>query len=182
MTDKKPKRGGRKTSSKRKHLAREKSISRKPWLSLNPTEKATRIRSLEALRIMREGKSLAYAARYAGSDPRTIKANLKGFIFKRHGRYKPRKQDSIQRGLNIMEKGSTKTVILNSSAKSSLVGSYYNDVKRALTFGNIDLEKWEHVRITDIDNVDHFLETDIEMLKEIKLRQEDSDFNEGIYA
>lgn len=167
-------------SSKR---AQPRAMSRKPWAKLDSITKATRIRSLEAFRTLREGKSLAYSARYSGVDVRTVKAHLKGFIYKHHGRYKARSKDTIQRGLNIFERGKVRNIIVGDSDTASQIGLYYNDVKRVLTFGNPNqLKKWRTVIIKDINGKVHRLETNVNRLIEIKLRQENLDMNEGIYA
>ena len=158
-------------------------MSLRSWTELNSITKANRIRALEARRTLLEGKSLTYSARYCGLDVRTVQAHLKYFIYKHHGRYKARKRDTIQRGLNIFSHGKVRNIIVGDSDTASQVGLYYNDVKRVLTFGNPDqLKRWKDVVVTDIAGRTHRLETDINRLVEIKLRQENLDINEGIYA
>ena len=163
--------------------ARPMAMSHRLWVQLDSITKASRIRALETLRALREGKSLTYSAKYSGLDVRTAKAHLKGFIFKRHGRYKARKgKDTIQRGLNIFSRAKVRSIIVGDSDTASQIGLYFNDVKRVLTSGNQDpLKKWKKVIIKDIYGREYRLETNVNNLIEIKLRQENLDINEGIY-
>ena len=58
----------------------------KSWLRLSPKEKVERIRSLEVLRLMKEGKSLTSSSKSVGISTEIAKTNLGGFIYKRKRR------------------------------------------------------------------------------------------------
>jgi hypothetical protein len=81
--------------------------SKKLWGSLNPKEKELRVRALEVIRLMRAGSYLTIASKQVGIAPRVTKAQLRGYIYKKRGRWKAKARDRISRGLVIYERGRT---------------------------------------------------------------------------
>lgn len=157
-------------------------IHKKSWLSLSPSEKAVRMRALEALRLIRSGKSFTNAAKSTGISPKTARNQLRGTLFKRKRRWRARAQDRIERALVIYERGRLKTVILRDSETASLVGRYLNDAKKVLETGDRSLlKKYRKVTIKDSKGKKHKLETRIDKIKAIELAREEIEFSD-IYA
>lgn len=150
----------------------------KSWLKLSPEEKVERVRSLEVLRLMRDGKSLAASSKSIGIKPETVKRNLGRFIYKRKGRWHAKKtENNIQREMQIYEKGRVASIIVKNSVAASLIGRYMNDVKRGLYYGEWSaLGKYKRRIIADVKGKRHRLETRPEAIKEIELSMEDTEF------
>jgi len=162
--------------------ARLRATSHTPWRILDKVSKASRVRSLQVLRDLRGGQSLTRSSKYNNIDVRLAKRNLKPFIYKYRHRWKARKHDSIERGIKFYEKGRIITIIVYDE-DASKAGTYFNDTKRVLSpSGNPDLlKRWKATVITDVYGVEHQPETRLNMLKELKLKQEDFDYNENFY-
>lgn len=166
---------------KSKHVSRKQAISifRSMWMKLTETEREARVRSLEALRLMRDGRSLSSASRSIGLDLRTAKEHLGTYIYKRKRRWRPRKIDRIERGLTIYEYGQSRPVHIftRDSDSASVVGQYFNDVKKALVSGDESiLKKYKKVTIESSDGKRHRLETRLDRLRDIELGRENLDF------
>jgi hypothetical protein len=147
----------------------------RPWNKLNAIEKSSRVRGLEVLRIMQQGISFTQATKYAGTDARTAKAQLGGYIFKRKRRWHATtKYDTIERGMIVYEKGKIKSIV-------SCIGSYLNDVKLMLS-GKMPYDmfrrNYRYMTITDVDGKEHRLETRLEKLKDIELSREEVPFSD----
>jgi hypothetical protein len=79
--------------------------------------------------------------------------------------------------MQIYEHGRIVSVIIKDSKAASLIGGYMNDVKKALYSGDWKpLEKYKRGVITDIKGKKHRLETRPEMIKDIELSIEDTEF------
>ncbi len=150
----------------------------KSWLKLSPDEKVERIKSLEVLRLMKDGKSLTASSKSVGIRPETIKLNLHKFIYKRKRKWHAKKvENNIQRELQIYERGNVRSIIVRNSKDASLIGQYYNDVKHGLTTGDWKpLEKYKKRKIRDIKGKVHKLETNPSKIQDIELAKEEPEF------
>ena len=156
--------------------------SERSWGALSPKEKALRVRALEVIRLMRTGHYLTAASRQVGIDPRTAKAQLRGCIYKRRGRWKAKAKDKLDRGLVIYERGRQRAIVVNKSETATMIGQYLNDVKKVLETGNIEvLEGYRKAIIVDAEGKKHKLELRLEAIKEIELAKEEVEFAD-IYA
>lgn len=154
----------------------------KRWASLTPSEKATRVRALEALRLMKEGKSLSNASKSVGISPRTAKSQLGRVLFKRKRRWHARPKDRVERGLIIYDKGRIVQIVVSDSETASQVGQYLNDTKKVLVSGDESiLKRYKKVVIIDANGKKHKLETRLEKIKIIEFSREDVEFSD-IYA
>ncbi len=167
-----------KHSSALRGKARAKAYAR--WETLKPKEKELQVRSLEVLRSMRAGEAMTPASRRVGIDPRTLKAWLGNYIFKKGHRWKARKKDSIERGMTIYEHGKVEGITIGSSVPASLIGEYFNQVKLLLAGEPNKLDEYAKVVIVDVNGKKHYLETRIEQIKEIELSRE-QEFGGEIY-
>jgi hypothetical protein len=160
------------------------SVSGKHWDALKPAEKSARIRSLSVIGDMRSGKSFSSSVKHAGTTPKVAKANLKGYIYKRRGRWHARAIDSIERSMIIYTKGKIISLIIDNNIVASTIGRYLNDVKFVL-IGKLGydefIKRYKGMSIIDIDGKSHKLETRQNKLKDIELSREDIPFSD-VYA
>jgi hypothetical protein len=179
-------RAGAKSSRSRLHRTRTKlrySLANKRWDSSSPEQRSARVRSLEALRLLRGGKSLYASAKLLGISVKAVRQNLGKILYKRHRRWKARQTDRIERGLTIYEKGKLRNIIVNDSQVATLVGEHFNAVKKALISGDASpLEPYKKIIIRDNKRKKHRLETRLEKLKDIELGREDFELRGDIYA
>jgi hypothetical protein len=88
--------------------------------------------------------------------------------------------DTLEVGMHIYEKdiGVTSIVTTNSDDRS-LIGSYFNAVKKALEDNDESrLEQFRNITIIDSDGNGHEFETDLDTLHEIHEQQEEPEFFE----
>lgn len=112
-----------------------KDSSKMKWFRLKPKDRSIRILALKVLDLIREKISLTKASREVGLDIETVKQHIRSAIYKRKRRWKAKKFDKIQREMNIYERGKIKSIVVTNSKDASLIGKYYNDVKKALETG-----------------------------------------------
>jgi len=147
------------------------------WIKLKPKERHIRILSLKVLNEIRDRRSLTKVCKEFGIFPRTVRTHLGTSIYKKKGRWIAKKFDRIQRQLNIYERGRIKSIIVTNSKDASLIGKYYNDVKKALETGNESiLKKYKRRYIRDTKGKRHKLETRLEKIREIEEAKEDPEF------
>ena len=86
--------------------------------------------------------------------------------------------DRIEVGMHIYEKDiGVTTIVTTNSDDRSLIGSYFNAVKKALKNGDdSELERFQNIQIIDSDGIAHQFETDLDVLYEIQEQQEDPEF------
>ena len=158
-------------------MSKKTRIFKKHWDFLKLKEKETRVRALETLRQMRVGQSLTSASKLIGISPKTARLQLGAYIFKRKRRWHAKAKDTIERGLVIYERGRVTHIVTNNSESASLVGQYFNDVKKALTANDErPLKKYKKVAIKDSAGKKHKLETRLEKVKYIELGRENLEF------
>jgi hypothetical protein len=156
---------------------KSRDISKISWKNLKPRERTLRILSLKVLDLLRGGGTLTKASTEIGLDTITVKGHIGSAIFKRNRRYRARKSDTIQRGMNIYENGKIKSVIVTSSKTASLIGKYYNDVKKALETGNGKLlKKYKKKTFRDVKRKRHTLEARLDKILDIEEAKEDPEF------
>ena len=154
-----------------------KDFSQIGWKSLKPRERTIRNLSLKVLDLMRDKKSLTKASKEFGLERETVKQHISSAIFKRNSRWVAKKFDKIQRGMNIYTRGKIKPIVVPNSKHASLIGKYYNDVKKALETGDEKiLRKYKRRVIRDSKNRKHKLETRLEKIRDIEEAKEEPEF------
>jgi hypothetical protein len=158
-------------------IRKTKDFSKVKWTKLKPKDRFIRILSLKVLDLMREGVSLRKASKEVGIDIETVKQHIRSAIYKRRGRWRAKKIDKIQREMNIYERGRIKSIVVTNSKDASLIGKYYNDVKKALeTNDERILKKYKRRVIKDAKGKKHRLETRLEKILEIEEAKEEPEF------
>lgn len=118
-------------------------LSSKPISALTDKEFAERADSLKVLKIMRnEGLSLSKSiqkAKELGFNPteKSVFKNLGRTLYKSGGVWKARKTDKIQVRMGIYSNGKEEMILVTNSKDRSLIGQYFNDVKK-LNRGELD--------------------------------------------
>lgn len=150
----------------------------KGWLKLSPKEKLNRIKSLEVLRLMHDGKSLSASSKKVGLRAGIVKSDLGSYLYKRKRIWHAKKiENNIQREMMIYEKGKPVAIIVRNSKDASLIGQYFNDVKRFLETGDKTLlTKYKKRVIRDAKGKKHKLETRPEKIIQIEERKEEPEF------
>ena len=118
-------------------------LSLKPVSALTEKEFTERGESLKVLKIMRnEGltlsKSIEKAKEY-GYNPseKSVRKSLGNVLYKTGKGWKARKTDRIEVRMNIYSNGTEETITLTNSKDRTLIGKYFNDVKKLL-HGQLD--------------------------------------------
>lgn len=150
----------------------------KSWLKLSPKEKVERTRSLEVLRLVKDGKSLTASSKSVGISTETVKMNLGRFIYKHKRKWRAKKKENnIQREMQIYERGKINSIIVRNSKDASLIGRYYNDVKHGLMTGDWrPMQKYKKRKIRDVKGKVHRLETNPLKIQDIELAKEEPEF------
>ncbi|KKH15667.1 hypothetical protein [Methanosarcina mazei] len=118
-------------------------LSLKPVSALTEKEFTERGESLKVLKIMRnEGltlsKSIEKAKEY-GYNPseKSVRKSLGNALYKTGKGWKARKTDRIEVRMNIYSNGKEETITVANSKDRTLIGNYFNDVKKVL-HGQLD--------------------------------------------
>jgi serine protease inhibitor len=118
-------------------------LSLKPISALTDKEFTERGESLKVLKIMRnEGltlsKSIEKAKEY-GYNPteKSVRKSLGNVFYKTGKGWKARKTDKIEVRMNIYSNGKEETITVTNSKDRTLIGKYFNDVKKVL-HGELD--------------------------------------------
>ena len=161
-------------------LLREKapaSASQLSWGSLSAGQRELRKRSLDVLKLMRQGQPLSTAAKHVDITPRAAREQLGHALVKHGGRWMARKYDTIQRVMRIYEHGRITSIAVTNSKDASLIGEYFSAVRKALrTRDPHPLQKFKHLTITDAEGKVHRFETDYQKVKDIDERIEHPEF------
>lgn len=91
---------------------------------------------MEAVRQMREGKSLTAAAKATHSDPRTVKKYAGKALRQRDGTYHPASIDHMRRPLRVLTPEGLQVVDVWSSRTASRVARYWGAVDHYLRTGD----------------------------------------------
>jgi hypothetical protein len=154
-----------------------KNFSKISWGKLKPRDRSIRILALEVLDLMRDKVSLTRACKEIGLSIEIVKQHIRSAIYKRKGRWRAKRFDKIQREMKIYEKGRIKSIVVTNSKDASLIGKYYNDVKKALeTNDERILKKYKRRIIRDVKGRKHRLETRLEKILEIEEAKEEPEF------
>jgi hypothetical protein len=88
--------------------------------------------------------------------------------------------DKIEVGMHIYEKGiGVTSIITTNSEDRSLIGSYFNAIRKAHNSGNdSELNQYRNKRIVDSDGKAHKFETDLDAIYEIEEQMEEPEFFE----
>lgn len=155
------------------------NLSKAKWAKLKPKDRWLRIRSLKVLGKMRDNVSLTKASKEVGLDFETIKQHLGRALFKRRKRWQVIKTDKIERQMQFYERGKIKSIVVTNSKDASIIGQYFNDVKKSLDTGNGEtLEKYKKLELKDSKGKKHRLETRLDKIYEIEEAKEESEFRE----
>ena len=152
-------------------------LSRKAFMSLTITQRRERNLAFEARRLVRnKGASLSQASREVGLSILKIRRHLGRVIRKAKQRWYVLPSDRIQRKLSIYTDGRHEGIIVTNAEDASLLGRYFNAVKKSLYGDHSDLQKFRGKTITDANGNVHILETDPDKLRKIDERQEHPEF------
>ena len=88
--------------------------------------------------------------------------------------------DKIEVGMHIYEKGiGVTSIVTTNSDDRSLIGSYFNAVRKARNKGDdSELKQYRNRRIVDSDGKTHKFETDLDAIYEIEEQMEEPEFFE----
>jgi len=142
-------------------LPRKKVISRSSWKHLTFRQKEIRLRSLEALALMRkEGKSMSAATRETGISATTFRRHVGKTISKRNGRLVAKTTDRISRMMTIFSNGRRYNIETRSSKTASVIGRYNSAVGRYAQTGDAsNLGELEGVTVRDAAGRKYLVET-----------------------
>jgi hypothetical protein len=158
-------------------IRKVKDLSKVGWFKLKPRDRSIRILALKVLDLMRDKVSLTKACKEVGLNIEIVKQHIRSAIYKRKGRWRAKRFDKIQREMNIYERGRIKSIVVANSKDASLIGRYYNDVKKALeTNDERILRKYKGRIIKDAKGKKHTLETRLEKIFEIEEAKEEPEF------
>jgi len=147
------------------------------WARLSSESKTSRVKALSILDEMRDGVSFSEACENYGLDSRTAIRHIKSALSKIRGRWVANEFDFIERAMNIYENGSIKSIVIDDSRYASIIGKYYNDVKKALETGDESvLRKYKKIVIRDVDGKKHKLETRLDKIRDIEEAKEEPEF------
>jgi hypothetical protein len=154
-------------------------LSRKKWSRLTHQEKTKRNLSLEVLRRIRHGDSLTVSCEEAGISQKEAVKYLRSCLYKKKGRWIPKKYDSIERAMQIYENGEIRAIVIRGSKDSAIIGEYYNAVKNYLISGDSSyLKPFKKKTIIDAYGKKHKLETDPDKIRDIEESKEEAEFFE----
>ncbi|MGI0012890.1 MAG: helix-turn-helix transcriptional regulator, partial [Nitrososphaera sp.] len=98
------------------------------WDNLTFRQKETRLRALEALSLMRKGKSMTAATKDTGIIPVTFKRHVGKPLDRKKGRWRAKNHDRISRVMTIFSNGKRYNIETKSSATASIIGRYNSAV------------------------------------------------------
>jgi hypothetical protein len=123
-----------------------------------------------------EGLSLSRSiakAKELGFNPseKSVFKNLGRTLYKSGGVWKAKKSDKIQVRMGIYSNGKEEMILVTNSKDRSLIGQYFNDVKK-LDHGELDEKTFKKLygrkTIVDAHGRKWKLETDLEEIKKIR--------------
>lgn len=123
-------------------------------------------RALKTLGLMRSKHlSLARAAKEAGTTPRTVKRYVGSALWKTEiGRYRAEPSDRLVRSLEFLTPEGRTVLQVRGSRNASLVGEYFDALKRYLTSGRTDaLRKFEGKSLR-VGKITYRFITDLELI------------------
>jgi hypothetical protein len=127
---------------------------------------------------MRQGSPLAVAAREIGIDPRTVTRHLGKVLAKRSdGKYHAKPTDRISRSMVIYSQGKQTAITVPDSKIASIIGQYFNAVRKYLNTGdNSEVKKFKNIIVVDSDGNKYRLETDAKKIQAIESAKEEPEF------
>ena len=150
-----------------------KNYAKTKWEKLTASFKSERLSALQVLNEMRKGKTLTHSCKELGTSARIVKKHLGKFIRKKGRRWVASKSDKIQRGMTIYSRGKIKSIIVISSKDASIIGQYFNAVRKFLdTRDSRELKLFKKVTIIDSEGKKHKLETNPDKILAIEEQKE----------
>jgi hypothetical protein len=150
----------RKSFNERRLSARKK-IAGKGWNSLSFRQKESRLRALEALNLMKKGKSMTLATMQVGITQKSFKRHVGSAINRTaSGKWNAKSHDRISRVMTIFSKGKRFNIETRSSRTASIIGRYNSAVGHYAQTGNAsNLRNLEGVVVKDANAKTFLLET-----------------------
>lgn len=144
---------------------------------LAPKQSAKYNDSLEALRLIRQGKSLNQSSKQVGISPSTVKRYVGTALKTNNKRITARKNDSLLRKIRIYENGKEEFIQIRGRKNSSLIAQYMGAVGRRIDKNDVTaLDSFEKITIRDFKGNHHKFETDIKKLVQIFEKREEPEF------
>jgi len=117
---------------------------------------------------MRDGATLAKAAKEFNTSPGTVVELGRPALRERNGRYFPTITDRLLRVLTILTVEGKKEIATRDSRQASLVGGHWAAVQRYLQTGDDSaLRRFKGVKVTDASGKRHLLLTDLAQLNRL---------------
>ncbi|MGI0016586.1 MAG: hypothetical protein ACREBU_24450 [Nitrososphaera sp.] len=137
-----------------------KKIARVDWDRLTFRQKETRLSAMEALGLMRKGKSLTAATKEIGIGPATFRRHVGKPLHKKSGRWKAKSHDRISRVMTIFSDGRRYNIETKSSATASIIGRYNSAVGHFTQTGDsANLTRMKGMVVKDSSGKKYLLET-----------------------
>ena len=137
-------------------------IARVDWYNLTFRQKETRLRSLEALSLMRKhNKSLTTATKETGICPVTFKRHVGSAVNKatKHGNWKAKRADRISRVITIFSNGRRHNLETRNSKTASIIGRFNSAVGHYSQTGDpSNLHKMKGMVVRDASGRKYLLE------------------------
>ncbi|MEK6909342.1 MAG: hypothetical protein AABX23_04800 [Nanoarchaeota archaeon] len=164
-------------------MVKLKTLARVAWAKLSSIQKSQRNKAFEILRMMKKGDSFTSALKEVDISSLLAKKHLGRAIFKKAGRFKATKSDSIQRRIEFYSKTKGRIFItVRNSRDASLIGEYFSAVRKAKPTGETsELDRFKGKIVIDADGEAHKFETDIDKIFEIEESIEEPEFRDDIY-
>lgn len=159
-------------------------LSLKPISALTDDEYTERGASLKVLSIMRKknltlSKSIEKAKEY-GYNPseKSVRKNLGNTLYKTGKGWKARKTDKIETRMSIYSNGKEEMITLTNSKDRTLIGKYFNDVKKVL-HGDLDEKTFNKLyrRKIVVDSKRHKWELETSKKEIEKIEAADPNYN-----
>lgn len=150
-------------------------VYKRSWSEITKRELRIREKSLEVLRKVRNGKSLAEASRELHATPETVIKNT-GAFKKVKGKWIAKSQDRISRIMSIYENGKQSWIEVRDSRTASRIGKYNSAVNEFLRTGDVRKLRPFNRPFKDANGKKHYFETDPDKLYEIAEKQEEPEF------
>jgi len=150
----------RKNTVAKRKLSKKK-IARRSWKNLTFRQKESRVRALEALSLMRKGKSMTIATREVGITRQSFKRHVGAAVDgTKTGNWNAKRYDRISREMTIFSNGRRYNIETRSSKTASIIGTYNGAVGHYAQTGDFsNLRKLEGVVVKDASGRKYLLET-----------------------
>lgn len=153
---------------------KSKPLRKKDWDQLTQKEKETRLKALNVLRMMREGRSLTKTSKETNISAATVKRHVGNTIVKKSGKWKPRKSDKISRRMTIFTRGKMLNIKIADTKTASVIGRYHSAVGVFRQFADKSkIKEFDSVFVKDVFGDEFPLETRTKKIVQILERMEE---------